>query len=360
MTQTFTRRRTDSTNDLNRRRFLHGASSLLALGVAGNGRRAALAQTGGTPSPAATPSGTRKIEHAFGTTEVPANPQRVVTLQDQNALLPLWEFGFRNVVGSVGAFDENGQPYFRRMQDFDTSSIQFVGLYGEPDLEAVVALTPDLIVAPPFQQQLSGQLNQIAPTVFIDTFNAPIAEVMMRFARLVGLEEEAARLDGEHQVRLDALRSSVGDPAQVVISVITTAASGGTDPGQFYIEGPRGGSVEDVLNTIGFARPIEQITVEERTYLSVEQLPTQDADLLLRLTFRQDAGNEDENTRAVKESALWSLLNAVRKDQAHDIDGEDTIGTGYTPRFKFVDVLAGLLEGLDTSGELPEVEVGTP
>lgn len=337
---------------------------LARIGGAGMAGAALVGVTSGrqiaAQTPVATPGGTRPFEHALGMTEVPVSPQRVVTLQDQNALLPLWELGFRDVVGSVHALNENGDPYFRRMQDYDTSSISFVGEYGEPDLEAIVALDPDLIVAPPFSAELDTVLSQIAPTVYIDVFDAPIDVVMLRFASLVGLEDEAERLDAAYRQRLDELRTSVDDPADVVVSVIVTAASGGAAPGQFYINGRNEGASSQVLVATGFARPVEQLTAEERTYFSVEQLLTQDADLLLRITFGQNADAEQENTEAILGSPLWDQLNAVQKVQAHDVDGEAAGGTGYGPRTNFIDVLMELLDGIDTSGELPEVEVGTP
>lgn len=302
-------------------------------------------------------AGTRPFEHSAGSTCVPDRPQRVVTLQDQNALLPLWELGFRDVVGSAGAFDEDGEPFFRRMQAYDTSQVEFVGDYGEPNVEAVAALEPDLIVGPPDLESYE-QLSALAPTVLIDTFDAPIAEVSMRFAELVGAEEQSRELEAEYRQRLEELGGQVGDPGEVVVSVIVTSASGGAEPGQFYVDGA-GGSVEEVLDEVGFARPEAQATATERTYFSVEQLPTQDADLLLRMTFQQ-AQNEELNTEAVLGSPLWEQLNAVRLGQAHDVDGETTVGSAYQSRFAFIDVLSQHLQGLDTSGDLPQVEVMVP
>lgn len=317
----------------------------------------------GVSSETACDDGFRAYEHAAGTTCVPDDPQRVVTLQDQNALLPLWELGFRDVVGSVGSFDEDGEPYFRRMQDFDTSGVEFVSSYGEPNIEAVAALDPDLIVGSPWpivDEGLYEPLSRIAPTVVIDTFDAPIGEVSMRFAELVGMEHEAQRLLAEYEARIDDLREAAGDPADTVISVIETAASGGADPGQFYISGPSG-SVEEVLGDVGFARPAPQGVAEERTYLSVERLLTQDGDLLLRPVTQQSADEEAANTEAILGSPIWDRLNAVRQGQAHDIDGEATYGNAFKPRFAFIDVLEGYLaDGLDTSGELPQVDVVVP
>lgn len=337
-----------------RRRVLGGAA---ALGIGG-----VLAAPGSGAAGAQASLPTRTFTDFTGReVEVSDVPRRVVTMQDQNALLPLWELGFRHVVGSVGAIDEDGNPYFRRMEThgFDTTGISFVGEYGEPDLEAVIALHPDLIVSNPNLEDIYGTLSQIAPTVQIDAFDAPIGEVMRRFGELVGFDEAATQLDVEYQARIGELQAQAGDPGEVVISVICTAASGGAAAGQFYIDGP-GGSVEEVLRTVGFARPAEQLTADERTYFSVEEIRTQDADLLLNTTFRQNADQEETNTRALKESPLWAQLNAVRKGQAHDIDGEAAVGTGYSPRLRFIDLLSRLITDIDLSGDLSGVEVGTP
>jgi len=305
--------------------------------------------------------GFRPYEHTAGVTCVPEDPQRVVTLQDQNAMLPLWELGFRNIIGSVGALDGDGERYFRRMAEhgYDPTGVEWISEYGEPNLEAITALEPDLIVGQSYQEEIYDLLSEIAPTVLIDPFDGSLQEVMLRYGELVGLEDEVERLEADYQRGLADLREAAGDPNDVVISVIVTAASGGAQPGQFYVSGPFG-AVEGVLREAGFARPAPQLEVEERTYYSVESLPEHDADLLMRITFRQNADEEEENTRAVKESALWDLLNAVQKDQAVDINGEATIGTGYSPRLTFIETLMGLLENLDTSGDLPQVDVATP
>ena len=305
--------------------------------------------------------GFRPYEHVAGITCVPNDPQRVVTLQDQNALLPLWNLGFRNIIGSAGAIDGNGQRYFRRMAEhgYDPTGVEWISEIGEPNLEAIVTLKPDLIVGMSHQENVYPLLSEIAPTVLIDSFDGSLQEIMLRYGELVGLEDQVAQLEADYQQALADLRAAVDDPSEVVISVIETAASGGALPGQFYISGP-GGSVEGVLREAGFARPAPQLEVEERTYYSVETLPAHDAHLLIRVTFQQNSDAEVENTRAVKESALWGLLNAVQKGQAVDINGEATFGTGYAPRMTFIKTLMELLEDLDTSADLSTIEIATP
>ena len=338
-----------------RRRFIIGAGGLLgaaALGACGASEEAM--------APTATTGGTRIFRNADGSeVEIPANPQRVVTLQDQNALLPLWELGFRNIVGSTGAVDENGNPYFRRMAEhgFEPNGVEFVGSHNEPTMEVITQLNPDLIVGMPNHAEIYDLLSEIAPTVLIDRSDGTLREVMLRYGELVGLEDEVERLEVEYQQGLTDLRTAAGDPSEIVISKIETAAGGGAAPGQFYIS--QSGVAERIMREVGFARPAPQLAVEERTFFSVEVLPQHDADLLIRIVTGHSA-DEEENTQAVKGSPLWAQLNATQKGQAVDVSGGATFGTGYSPSMYFINTLIDLLEGLDTSGDLSSVEVAIP
>lgn len=118
----------------------------------------------------------RLIKYNLGESKVPLNPQRVVTLQDQNALLPLFQLGFTDVVGSVGALQDDGSPYYRRMQEYDTSAVVYVGEYGTPNLEQIAALQLDLIVGSQYEVTAENYdlLSAIAPAVPIEQFIRPI------------------------------------------------------------------------------------------------------------------------------------------------------------------------------------------
>lgn len=48
--------------------------------------------------------GMRPFEHAAGVDCIPQNPQRIVTLQDQNGLLPLMELGVRPIASTWSQF----------------------------------------------------------------------------------------------------------------------------------------------------------------------------------------------------------------------------------------------------------------
>ncbi len=96
---------------------------------------------GATPAP--TTGAT--VTHAFGTTEVPANPQRIVALSfEEDALATVG-------LSTVGHWDntyEPGRPYPWQDGTVDLShSEPVVDAKGVVNVERIAALQPDLILA---------------------------------------------------------------------------------------------------------------------------------------------------------------------------------------------------------------------
>lgn len=105
---------------------------------------------------------TRLVEHAAGQTEVPAAPQRIVTLHNvfAEALVAMG-------LSPIGSVDRpSGMP--SQLSDAMTGT-QTVGSHSEPDLERVLTLEPDLILAQQSQQgENYARLSEIAPTLLLD------------------------------------------------------------------------------------------------------------------------------------------------------------------------------------------------
>jgi iron complex transport system substrate-binding protein len=128
------------------------------------------AQPGASGDPAAAGSAATaafpvSFEHAFGSTEVTAEPKRVVALgvNDGDALLALGVVP----VGNAGyTFYPNGfgpwaEPYLKGAE------LTRIESDSEPDFEQIAALTPDLIIAlnSGIDEQAYAKLSQLAPTV---------------------------------------------------------------------------------------------------------------------------------------------------------------------------------------------------
>ncbi|MFJ3957949.1 ABC transporter substrate-binding protein [Arthrobacter sp. NPDC090010] len=136
-------------------------------------------------------SGTHQVEHARGTTTVPDAPRRVVVLEpvelDTAVALGV------TPVGAAVASNVAGIPKY-----LGVSGVSPVGTVPEPDLEAVAALKPDLILGTESRHsKLYEQLAAIAPTVFMKTQADPWQKNVLLIGEALGQREKAqGLLDG--------------------------------------------------------------------------------------------------------------------------------------------------------------------
>lgn len=133
-------------------------------------------------------TGTHDVEHARGTTAVPDDPQRVVTLEPLEldtavavGIVP---------VGAAVASNVTGAPEY-----LGADGVEAVGTVPEPDLEAIAALKPDLILGTEARHsELYDQLASIAPTVFIATQADPWRDNALLIGDALNREDEVADL----------------------------------------------------------------------------------------------------------------------------------------------------------------------
>jgi iron complex transport system substrate-binding protein len=288
-------------------------------------------------APLACPTGFSFFVHSAGESCVPTNPQRIVTIQDQNALLPLLELGVKPV-GSAGQPLEDGGFRFRRVADFDTTGIEFVGNYwGEANAETITLLQPDLIVGDAFGVDYYDLHSQIAPTVLIDVHGRPLDEALIDFAALVGRSDEAARLRTAYEERIAALLDALGERKdRLSISVITAG-----DAGEFY-RADTGQALGTVTSDLDLLRPAPQ--QGEGGFVdafSLETLPQHDADVVLVINFGGE--DQDPNFTAFVNSPLFTTLAAARAEQTYIIDGTRTVGAGWSKMDAFLSELERIL-----------------
>lgn len=164
---------------------LASAALVTALALAGCAAQPGSADdSGGSPGG----SGTRSVEHARGTTDVPDDPQRVVVLEpvelDTAVALGV------TPVGAAVASNVAGIPEY-----LGVDGIEPVGTVPEPDLEAIAALKPDLILGTESRHsKLYDQLDAIAPTVFMRTQADPWQENVLLIGEALGQKDEAQTL----------------------------------------------------------------------------------------------------------------------------------------------------------------------
>lgn len=157
------------------------------------------------------------VDVAGRSIEVPDRPQRIVAIHDINGGAQLLSLG-APVVG-IATRDEGPREDVTRY--FDLEGIAEVGITYAPNIEAIAALEPDLIVGEGFdgagmdqfmEAGIQERLEALAPVVYVDTFR-PVEEVMADFTELVGdvATESVVDQEAEFLVALEEVRDLLGD-----------------------------------------------------------------------------------------------------------------------------------------------------
>jgi iron complex transport system substrate-binding protein len=270
--------------------------------------------------------GTRTISHAMGSTKVPASPQRVVVL-DSAELDAAVSLGV-TPVGAVSSPVEGGLLDYLADR---TKDVKQVGTIAEPNLEAIAALKPDLILSSKMRhEELYDELSAIAPTVFAERTGYVWKQNLALFAEALGRADEATALLGAYEQRAAALGKSLGEPADVAVSVVRFM------PGQNRLYGKQS-FIGTVLEDIGVGRPQAQQAEETFVEISPEQISKADGDVVYVTTYGPDSGTA---VAKVTGGPLWQRLGAVRSGDVHTVsDDLWMLGIGVTAANKVLDDL---------------------
>jgi iron complex transport system substrate-binding protein len=293
------------------------AALILLTAACGNG-----ATGSGSSDPASDPTSsdavvdtpeTQAVRHDQGETEVPAEPRRVVAL-DTPHLDAALSVGVEPV-GAVSVFADEGLPTY--LGDL-TDGIEIVGTIEEPDLEAIAALEPDLILSATVRHGgIYDQLGQIAPTVFTESSGTDWEQGFDLVAEALGRQDEGRRALADHDARVTGLGQDL-EPNGTVAAIVRFL------PGETRIYGPDTFS-GSVLSEVGFELPDLDYDEYSMAYISAEQAELlRAADVIFTSTY----GPPDESTRA-EVTALWDNLPAVEAGCQFDVeDDEWMIGIG--------------------------------
>ncbi|MBY3552797.1 iron-siderophore ABC transporter substrate-binding protein [Modestobacter lapidis] len=248
------------------------------------------------------------IANKFGTTEIPAEPERVVTVgfNDQDFVLALGVSPV-GVRANLGDYDVENRPWAQE-QLAGVAELPTVGGQ-EIDVEAVAALQPDLIIGVySFMDQATyDQLSGIAPTLAqTDEYTdgaTPWQEQTLLTGEALGREDEAQELvdEVERQFADAAERNPDFDGQALVVDFAGVAGSAhylfGTDDlrTQFFTD-------------LGFD------VADTSTEVSPERLDLLDQDVLIGGGYPEDEGLTDP---------LFAGLDVVSQDRTVYLGGYD-------------------------------------
>jgi iron complex transport system substrate-binding protein len=288
-------------------RLMNGLAAVLltaAFTACGNDEVAERPRTQGVPV---------TVEHKYGSTEIPAEPKRVVTVgyTDQDAALALG-------VVPVGVGDFLGGYRWRERpwaQEALGGTRPPVVSGQEINFEAVAAQRPDLIIAinAGLQKGDYERLSRIAPTVaqsgaYID-FGMPWEEQTLLVGRALGREERAREVIAEVQAKFERARREHPEFA----GKTAILAYGGPDGyGAYATQDTR----SRFLSDLGFKtpKPIDALAGDAFfTAFSQEQFRLMDQDVVVMYGARDD----------ILANPVFRRLNAVAEDRVIYLDLTD-------------------------------------
>lgn len=256
----------------------------------------------------------RVIPHLRGHLLLTRKPARIAVLDYQyvDHLAALGEFPVGSVIGTS---DNSDFPAYLADRLGD---VRVLGTKELPDLEAIIACEPDLIVCTRFQEELFDRLSRIAPTLMFDR-NEDWRFTLLKIGRIVGRTREARRLLDRHRKKLEQLQAALTDrlagktvalmrPRDRMIRLLTTAHR----------------TAELLYRDLGLAAPGMIVRAGNTSLpVSLETIPDLDADHLFVL--------EDESNLKLAEefrsTPIWRGLEAVRGNRVYTAN--TTLWVGY-------------------------------
>lgn len=272
----------------------------------------------------------RTVRHAMGETKIDTAPKRVVTL-DTGELDAMAELGIKPV--GVVDYGADGLPQY--FEPAEIEGVKVVGTIQAPNLEAIAALKPDLILSSKLRHEaLYPQLSQIAPTVFAERPGVTWKQNFTLYSQAVGKEAEAEKTVERYNERVADLTSTFPKDRPEV-SVVRVMADGNV---RLY---QRANFLGVLLTDLGMPRPDPQNVDDFAAEVSLEQLDQADGDLIIFAVFDALKNTHDD---AVTSSPIWKQLKGVKAGKVETVDDQTWIGgIGYHAAFAVMDQLEKIL-----------------
>jgi iron complex transport system substrate-binding protein len=299
------------------------ALALLAAGCGGGDER--------EPAADAAP---RTITDATGRrVEVPGAPRRVVALSEPT-LDGMLALGLRPVA-IAGGRGQAGAPNYLAARVRGTP---LAGGLGQPNLERIAALRPDLILldgTSAQDRQVADELERIAPTVYASRNGEDWRAAFTALGGVLGVPDRARKVLAAHDARVADLRGRLGSNAGATVSIVRWSGFG--LPAVLLREL----AASRVIASLGLRRPPSQDRrgPGHTVPISLERIADLDADWMFVGALGTGTAGAVSDTNAdvaaaelavrdARDTPGFGLLNAVRRGHVVPVDGSAWTSAG--------------------------------
>lgn len=280
---------------------------------------AACGQANEPKESAEAPSPTRTVVDDLNReVEVPLAPERIVAGEFAAELLTL---GIKPI-----ASGDNGFKVVYTLDEME--GVERIG--DPPNPEKILELAPDLVVAPTVFQEIypeqMEQISSLAPVFYLSFDQDPIYGIYVKLAELVGKSDKAEAwiADYEREVELarERLSAAIGEETVSIFRV---------ERGRLRIYLNRNFAGYMLHSSLKLPAPeavaqeIEKNPNSSAVQISMEKLPEYAGDHLFLIV--RGEGDDKQAFEEIRESGLWSSLEAVKKGNIHFLDTDKYYGS---------------------------------
>lgn len=254
------------------------------------------------------------VETYRGTASVPARPQTIA----------VFDIAAIDTLSALGvAVDGVPNPLYVDYLDDVASEAAPLGTLFEPDVEAVHALSPDLIIVGGRSADQLEPMADLAPAIDMTIWEDVVGQGLARLAtygQIFGVEEAAAELRATFEAQLAATRAAVSGKGRALI-VLTNGPKISA-----YGKAGRFGWVHSALDLPEAAGEISDSTHGES--ISFEFIQSVNPDWLIVIDRLAAVGQPGEDARATLDNALVQETTAWKTGQVIYLNASDIYISG--------------------------------
>ncbi|WP_136687299.1 PGF-CTERM-anchored ABC transporter substrate-binding protein [Halorhabdus amylolytica] len=296
------------------------AAVVLIAGLVGAGLGPAAGQPDGSPTTVDCAYPIEVTDANGATVTVEEEPEDVVVLAPSAAQV-MWEIGAQDKVV--------GMPvrYHTEYLDGSTDKENVVNEQGQPQIERIVGLKPDLVLAPNVvSEDAVEKLRNAGLTVYRFEQAASIADVVEKThltGRLVGEYDAAREVGARTQATLEAYRAATEDEQRP--TVLYTLGGGYTAGSETFIG--------DVIDAAGGENVATAANISEYDIINTEVIVNEDPDwIVVPSGVEVPSGPEINRTTAIQEGQVLRVeRNFMHQPGPRVVQPLETMATAFHP-----------------------------
>ncbi len=254
----------------------------------------------------------KTIKHAMGTVTLKKKPERIVVLF--NGMTDIVTHLGVKPVGSVESWEE--KPWYNYLRA-NMEGVKNLGEETQPNVEAIVALKPDLIIGTKARhEKIYPQLESIAPTIITEEIFDWKANLKYASDALYK-EQEGAKILADWDKGVAEFKQKAGTKlATSEVSIIRFERGGSA---RFYATGFAG----TIFKELGLPRPKAQI-VEGKAVVNItskEQMSQLDGEYIFDITrLNTEEPAVEKSLNDWTSHPLWKNLKGVKNGKYFKVD----------------------------------------